>query len=223
MKPESLAQMERQNAHIAMPGNILPKPVYVAIASLVITEIPPIKETSALSAKPEQHQFSCVSLRSSQDRTECTSCALGNGVSSISALSPTDRLEDNNAIRMRDNDDNSPTFDSEGVVRGRVEVMKYDQLGKPPRKFRNSNPSNNSNSKHGSLRLSLATLAAGWATVNSLVWDDGDALITCRQIGTDLGYITVSGEALEPSDTPAGSGETGVPPGHSEYPALSSL
>ncbi|GMH68110.1 hypothetical protein TrLO_g13708 [Triparma laevis f. longispina] len=136
--------MERQNAHIAMPGNILPKPVYVAIASL--------------------------------DITECISCALGNGVSLISALSPTGRLEDTNAIRMRDNDENSPTFDSEGVVRGRVEVMKNDQLG--------------------------------WATVNSLLWDDGDAFITCRQIGTDLGYITVSREALEPSDIPVGSGET---------------
>ena len=47
-----------------------------------------------------------------------TECGLGSGV-----VVPTGQLQDASSVRIRDASNNSPTFGSEGVVSGRIEVI----------------------------------------------------------------------------------------------------
>ncbi|GMH54864.1 hypothetical protein TL16_g01770 [Triparma laevis f. inornata] len=46
-----------------------------------------------------------------------------------------------------------------------------------------------------------------WGTIYKWGWDDLDAKVGCRQLGNELGYITISGTALDADDTPDGSGK----------------
>ncbi|GMH93208.1 hypothetical protein TrVE_jg9577 [Triparma verrucosa] len=55
-------------------------------------------------------------LTSNDDRTLC-GCGLGSGNSF-----PSGQLQDASSVRIRDTSNNSPTFDSEGVASGRIEV-----------------------------------------------------------------------------------------------------
>ncbi|GMH94044.1 hypothetical protein TrST_g4059 [Triparma strigata] len=118
--------------------------------------------------------------------TRAVECGLGNGPqtlvqSSTGLAAPTGQLQDASSVRIRDSSNNSPTFDSDGVVSGRIEVK----------------PSGETNwgTIHG-------FVVSDWTTDN--------ALVACREIGNELGYATivsVSTTALDRDSAPAGSGE----------------
>ncbi|GMH73220.1 hypothetical protein TL16_g06123 [Triparma laevis f. inornata] len=120
-------------------------------------------------------------------------CGLGSGPDTrlvyqlteqyTSLPKPTGQLQDTSRVRIRDDTNNSPTFDSEGVVSGRIEV-------KP------------------SGETSWGTII-DWDGK----WDNFDAQVACHEIANELGYAIfdpLSGgsfSALSFDNTPVGSGD----------------
>ncbi|GMH58183.1 hypothetical protein TrST_g4530 [Triparma strigata] len=108
-----------------------------------------------------------------QGSRRLTECGLG----SSPAGHITGQLQDASSVRIRDDDNNSPTFDSEGVVSGRAEVYHDGQWG------------------------TVATFE-GDSSDNTQ-----DAAILCRQLATELGVSLLSSSRLSWSSTPSGSGK----------------
>ncbi|GMI02512.1 hypothetical protein TrST_g6280, partial [Triparma strigata] len=90
---------------------------------------------------------------------------------------PTGQLQDASSVRIRDAFNNSPTFDSEGVVSGRAEVYHDGQWG------------------------TIATFEGDTSD------NTEDAAILCRQLATELGFSPLSSGRLSWSSTPSGSGK----------------
>ncbi|GMH89491.1 hypothetical protein TL16_g11473 [Triparma laevis f. inornata] len=138
------------------------------------------KASWAMGASSES---ACVACSSSQvvfdDRSHCT-CELGSGANVTGPTSPAlGQLQDGFSIRIKDGGSESPLFDSEGVVEGRIEVLPLGETS--------------------------------FGTIKDKDWDDNDALVACRQIGNELGFLVVDGgvehvKALS-SNVPEGTGE----------------
>ena len=94
---------------------------------------------------------------------------------SAPTVSPTGQLQDRTIGRIRDSDNNSPSFDVFGVVSGRIEY-------KPSWK-------------------------TSWGTIRYNDFEDDEALVSCREIGNELGYATVSGTVIDHYGTTSVSGE----------------
>ncbi|GMH97849.1 hypothetical protein TrVE_jg3180 [Triparma verrucosa] len=123
-------------------------------------------------------------ISSKVGESSCRACT-GSAVSSSDSTScfcskgsgnqlTTGRIQDTSKARLIDQHGHSPVF-NRGSVSGRIEV-------KPSGK-----------SKFGGI----------WPGYDGTRWDDADARVACRQIGDELGYVTVNG--LKLSDTPQGS------------------
>ena len=68
--------------------------------------------------------LSVLSLVANLKGSGALECGLGSGgdLSGPITTPPTGQLQDASSVRIRDASNNSPTFDSEGVVSGRIEV-----------------------------------------------------------------------------------------------------
>ncbi|GMH54097.1 hypothetical protein TrRE_jg11604, partial [Triparma retinervis] len=119
-----------------------------------------------------------------QGQRRMTGCGLGSGLNSTLGALPTGQLQDASSVRIRNSSNNSPTFDGEGVVSGRIEVKPSGETAWGTI-YDDPNP------------LFLALYS----------WDDVDALVACREIGSEIGYTTISGTALSRGNTTDGSGE----------------
>jgi hypothetical protein len=62
-----------------------------------------------------------------QGQRRMTECGLGSG--GDYSVSPVGQLQDGTSVRIRDSSNNSPTFNSEGVVEGRAEVYHSEEWG----------------------------------------------------------------------------------------------
>lgn len=131
-------------------------------------------------ATSESDCTTCSSGILAEDQSYCV-CGKGSGGDRSGQMSiATGRLQDGTGARIRDSDDNSPTFEIEGVVRGRLEV-------KP------------------SGKTIWGTISG--TTISGGNWDDNDALVACRQIAEETGYFLVDGTAVSEDNAPTGSGE----------------